>query len=157
MKQILISIKPKYCLEILNKEKTMALRKTHPLLTDNEPFLVYVYCTGEELLLCKNPKNNYVMKVKENADDICLNKKVIGKFTCKNVIDLASFEPVSLQKMKNMQHDEIVNYIETNRKGYAWEISNLHIYKHPKSLDEFSNEIGIKITKPPMSWRYLNS
>ena len=45
---ILISIKPKWCSKILNKEKTIEIRKTKPKL--DPPFKVYIYCTMDSNL-----------------------------------------------------------------------------------------------------------
>ena len=46
MKEILMSIKPKWCEKIFIGEKTVEVRKTAPKET---PFKVYVYCTKERM------------------------------------------------------------------------------------------------------------
>ena len=47
MKAILMSIHPKWCEKIFDKEKTFEVRKTAPKL--ETPFKVYVYCTKERM------------------------------------------------------------------------------------------------------------
>lgn len=165
-KAVLLSIKPKWCDKILRGEKTIEIRKGRPYL--KTPFRCYIYCS-------KAPKGWVRM------DNIQLDGKVIGEFTCEKIqnsfhlgymgqrdrcyctadqnhnIDLWQEE---LLEKSAMNLGELDQYL--HGKGFAWYISGLKIYDKPMDITEFT---GLKdfhgimdvnpVEKPPQSWRYV--
>lgn len=130
-KSVLISIQPKWCEKILNKEKIIEVRKTRPKI--ETPFKCYIYCT-------KASENEYY-DFKLNCS---LNGKVIGKFVCDAIYPIWVFESGSIQNWNYfsldescLSLDEMANYIGRNKTGYGWHISDLKIYEEPKELSEF--------------------
>ena len=167
MKEILMSIQPKWCELIAKGKKTVEVRKTRPKL--ETPFKVYIYETkGYDTLFGKGkPKK------------LCVSGgKVIGEFVCDEIFPIRVFENGSIQNYNyyDMEHscvsyDDISAYIGKGRTGYGWHISDLVIYDEPKELSEFSrhdnsynNAFGwafedraksTPITRPPQSWCYV--
>ena len=83
-REVLISVRPKYCELIANGEKTIEVRKTRPRITT--PFKCYIYCT----------KDFY-----RKGDGYFQGKycgKVIGEFVCDKIItiDCDSIAPVDI-------------------------------------------------------------
>ena len=163
MKKVLISINPKHCINILEGKKTTEIRKTCPKMSDNRPFLAYIYCTDDKKdKLYMSSGRKYYIENSTNSDDILLNRKIIGKFICHNVSVFHVLENNIIQNFHEsgadkacVEHDFIANYIGKNHKGYAWKISDLHIYTIPKTIEEFAYELEEPIRVPPMSWRYV--
>lgn len=156
-KEVLLSIKPKYCELIASGKKTIEVRKTRPKI--ETPFKCYIYCTlpkerfsigqgnyacRDNLYLCDNK-----VKFGEGFEDIgnettSLNGKVIGEFVC-DYITAYPYEPLNdgehympfgdLEKTC-LDGFEIYDYLGTE-DGYGWHISDLIIYNKPKKLNEF--------------------
>lgn len=182
MKDILISIKPKWCELIANGEKTIEVRKTKPKL--ETPFKCYIYQTFDG---------------RTNTVDILENNlgKVIGEFTCDKItsfsfdtyyntlthrhggykVSLGEFSEQELYSKSCLSFADIYEYIG-ERYGYAWHISDLKIYDEPKELSEFKKinrkcwyaELGLAkrdcskckdenclVSRPPQSWCYVES
>ena len=131
-KAIMISIKPKWVVKILNGEKTIEIRKTMPKC--ELPIDVYIYCT----------KSNYFGYISKRYAG-----KVVAKFTLNKVEEIKhkvhweDFD--SYYMLGNMVYDdeetcvseeELSEYLKGNT-GYAWHISNLVIFDKPKELSEF--------------------
>lgn len=57
MKEVLISIQPKWCELIANGTKTVEVRKTKPKL--NTPFKCYIYCTKEKQQYLQSRSNMF--------------------------------------------------------------------------------------------------
>ena len=59
MREVMISVQPKWCELIANGKKTIEIRKTKPKL--EVPFKVYIYCTQTktmgDFILCKSAEN----------------------------------------------------------------------------------------------------
>lgn len=154
-KAVLISIRPEWCKKILDREKTVEVRRTCP--AHGTPFKVYIYCTlaGSDSLF---------MDVL-NRDVAAWNRggwpekrgRVIGEFTCKKITGLThvgetgNWEPASLYVMAPGSYykpaDELLKaacmsketaekYLK-GRDGCGWHISDLKIYDKPKSLFTF--------------------
>lgn len=139
MKSILISIKPKWVVKILNGEKTIEIRKTAPkdwvdylsgkTKIKPEPSLVYIYCTkGKPYLTYEKHVQEYILcdtieelgkhgNVASPTDNLCAlqdwgvatNGHIVAKFTLREV---EKFDFISEQKYK----DNTLKYNEEIRK-----------------------------------------
>lgn len=165
MKKILISIKPKYVVKILNGEKTLEIRKNAP---KDLPCEVYIYCTKENAkYFIDNKIYNAMMK-----------GKVVAKFTLNKAEEIEWFresEPLLdyyhiVERLKNeellekarLTLEELKEYLGVKgyysdslgwnfKKGYAWHIDNLVIFDRPKELKEFK-KVASKRTYTNLSW-----
>jgi predicted transcriptional regulator len=105
MKSVLISIQPKWVEKIVNKEKTIEVRKSKPKL--ETPFKCYIYATkpkkwfrfsswgyaSDENLWLSNGKVKMCDGFEFWANDCeyeCLSGKVIGEFVCDKIVELES-------------------------------------------------------------------
>lgn len=104
MKEVLISIKPKWCELIASGKKTIEIRKTRPKI--KTPFKCYIYCTKEKykgkylhtsnkegrLLGWENPNDCEITVQPENFTYIAhtCRGKVIGEFVCDDVSKFTS-------------------------------------------------------------------
>lgn len=164
MKAILMSIKPKYVSMILNKIKTIEVRKRFP---SDYVGWVYIYCTKEI--------NNHNILVKHAVDGVyrvgncygtddgkehneALNGKVVARVWCDNVgviklyycftvptIAYTTFadkyySDSDLQVASCLNGNELMTYLGTDKKevGFAIHISQLEIFDTPKELNEFA-------------------
>ena len=153
MKSILISIKPRFVAKILNRKKTIEIRKTMPKC--DLPIDVYIYCTKDNsdgylyYSFGKTIFHDKYVLIKE-YDKRCIigNGKVVAKFTLNKVelirpIALGSFLKTSTLENKEiidkscLTENEIRKYL-TTMYGYAWHIDDLVIFDKPKELNEFS-------------------
>ena len=189
MKSVLISIQPKWCELIANGQKTVEVRKTKPKL--EPPFKVYIYCTGGPPYL--NSHNGYcyleerdVLGYRGTGLYCRLNNRVIGEFVCDDIAKILNFithfgvegrperELNTIARASCLDYMDMLGYLGTEKDGYAWHISDLKIYDHPKKLSEFRRDCpdnvrscamckhgdytGMKctpITRPPQSWCYV--
>ena len=157
-KAVMLSIRPKWCEEIANGEKTIEVRKIRPKL--ETPFKCYIYCTGYDALwvLDAPTREKYsfmaVAAYLENPKGANKgNGKVIGEFICDRIykIDKDStdflFKAGGLSVYKQaaeekcglcvaMTDDELHGYLG-HCQGYGWHISDLRIYDAPRELSEF--------------------
>lgn len=189
MKSVLISIRPKWCELIANGQKTVEVRKTKPKL--EPPYKVYIYCTGGPPYL--NSHNGYcyleerdVLGYRGTGLYCRLNNRVIGEFVCYDIAKILNFvthfgvegrperELNTIARASCLDYMDMLGYLGTEKDGYAWHISDLKIYDHPKKLSEFRRDCpdnvrscamckhgdytGMKctpITRPPQSWCYV--
>ena len=107
MRDVLISIRPKWCEKIARGEKTVEVRKTRPKL--DTPFKCYIYCTkasvkyqticGCHVLnsdeLYRHPEQGIkhgdsieLMLCENYTKDNFLNGKVVGEFTCDRIYEI---------------------------------------------------------------------
>lgn len=174
MKSVLISIQPKWCELIASGQKTVEVRKTKPKL--EPPFKTYIYCTQglfQDLGVIGNEMYQKRMKV-------------IGEFVCDDIAKILNFvthfgvegrperELNTIARSSCLDYMDMLEYLGTDKDGYAWHISDLKIYDHPKKLSEFrrgcpdsvrscamckhGDYTGMKctpITRPPQSWCYV--
>lgn len=167
MRSVLISIQPKWCAKIANKEKSIEVRKTQPKI--ELPFKCYIYCTASAPYLVYGDVfdggsfcERYTVthgRSRREADEIwgVLNGKVIGEFICIHIFQYSpgdSFTEkgsvISLRTLSALSSSEIWNYSDMGKKNlFGWMISELKIYDEPKPLADF----GIK--KAPQSWCYV--
>ena len=126
MREILISIQPKWCELIASGKKTVEVRKTRPKI--DTPFKCYIYCTQGRLKDLGVIGNEIYQK----------RMKVIGEFVCDKIIDIKPFGIDNIREFENqtcLTSDKIVDYLN-GFYGYAWHISDLVIYDEPKKLSE---------------------
>lgn len=172
MKDVLISIRPKWCELIANGEKTIEARKTKPKLPT--PFKCYIYCTKaryeHEDFICVGAGT-------KNARAFYGGGKVIGEFTCDIVCavlchpEAFARKPLYFKKPMDdacLTEKEIDEY-SGGKDVLGWHISDLVIYDEPKKLTAFYAErICSRGTeqdgcvgcwdcekRPPQSWRYV--
>jgi predicted transcriptional regulator len=183
MKEVLISIQPKWCELIANGTKTVEVRKTRP--TIETPFKCYIYQTVDG---------------RTNTVDILENNlgKVIGEFVCdridtirkRGIDDNFDYCYLSLDKWGNddiepeitavknscVLKEDLNDYGKNSRMLYGWHISDLKIYDEPKELSEFKKinrecwyaDLGLAkrdcleckneecyVSRPPQSWCYV--
>lgn len=168
MKEVLISIQPKWCELIASGKKTVEIRKTAPKIEG--PFKCYIYCThpkvwfryssfgraSDESLWLVNGKVEMCDGFKywhDGGDYTNLNGKVIGEFVCDRTTPLFNVCYDSwpfllgdvhkwhkqLVKMACLTEDEIKAYAN-GKNCYAWQFSGLKIYDKPKPLSDFYKE-----------------
>lgn len=185
MKDVLISIQPKWCDHITLGKKTVEVRKTKPKI--KTPFKCYIYCTEKDYdkVFCID---KFMHKVFLNGKG---KQKVIGEFVCDRIDELQDFELSPSKRFYEVEksrldlflkesclsYDEICEYrknLPYFKPLYGWHISNLKIYDKPKELSEFKRPcnkehdccvcdrydyMGHKcfdeITRPPQSWGYV--
>ena len=144
-KSVLISLRPKWCSEIIFGKKRVEVRKNKPKL--NVPFSCLIYCTKDYSL-----GEFYVSKDKFASP---CQGWVIGELVCDNIITTSWFITPDHPMWEDGFNEEMCltdrELFEYSKGGtfYEWHISDLVIYDKPKSLSEF----GIK--KPPQSWCYV--
>ena len=167
MKSVLISIQPKWCELIASGKKTVEVRKTKPKL--EPPFKCYIYCT-----IGDGAKGDILPQSRVTCG------KVIGEFVCYDIAKILNFvthfgvegrperELNTIARASFLDYMDMLEYFGTDKDGYAWHISDLKIYDHPKELSEFCSydariyigENGFPmpthaITRPPQSWCYV--
>lgn len=165
MKEVLISIQPKWCELIANGTKTVEVRKTKPKL--ETPFKCYIYCTlppKEELLNFGSFREyanelirlqdglivyDYGMRVccdiegRPYSQDNFLCKKVIGEFMCDNIYPIRyerdGFYVADFIDCKTscLKPRDFIVYGK-GKPLYGWSISGLIIYDKPKELSDFT-------------------
>lgn len=187
MKSVLISIQPKWCELIASGKKTVEVRKTKPKL--EPPFKCYIYCTNgtEKLWVLSGSERAFsrekiaaICQAKDVGGAYQGNGKVIGEFVCDDVTRIINFithfgvegrperELNTIARASCLDYMDMLCYLGADKGGYAWHISDLKIYDHPKKLSEFCSydariyvgENGLPmpthaITRPPQSWCYV--
>ena len=134
MKEVLISIQPKWCELIASGKKRIEVRKTRPKI--ETPFKCYIYMTS---------KGNKPIKEIETPNgfayvevDYKMAGKVIGEFVCDEMIEDKRGENTDVfSKFALLSLDEQKKY-GANKPLYGWHISDLKIYDKPKELSDFS-------------------
>ena len=179
-KAVMISIHPKWCALIADGRKTVEIRTTRPKI--EPPFKCYIYETQASTKIPRLGGSWYITRYGCGA--------IIGEFICDRISpffallggSIPQWDDADLDK-SCVTREEIVEYIG-RRDGFAWHISDLTIYHHPKELGRFvkpfcehwqvdgtciskklCNERSIEsnrcycfgwipIQKPPQSWCY---
>ena len=157
MKEVLISIQPKWIEKICNQigvrngepiyEKRIEVRKSRPKL--ETPFKVRIYCTKGDLIIYGNGKQyitdsleflkGSAVEAFENSSGFRKwNGKVIGEFVCKGI--MRPYDSLKLMaKQSCLTEDELLEY-SNGKTLYGWRIADLKIYDKPKELSEFRAE-----------------
>lgn len=128
-REVLVSIRPKWCELIASRNKTLEVRKTRPKL--GAPFKAYIYCTeprnNNDLGLCRyGDKLGLIYKcnysyAKTNNTPI-LSGKVIGEFVCDEITEFESefWDDETYESIKKVVHSEDWDgYPET----YYWHVA----------------------------------
>lgn len=183
MREVMISIQPKWVEKIVSGEKTVEVRKTRPKC--ETPFKCYIYCT-----MPKNKHDNLVLTPfgydvgSEGA--YCnytgnSNGKVIGEFVCDRVYNLKCL-PNEYSGKPSGTYEQFIcensclsfDDIKAYGKGtsiYGWHITDLVVYDEPRELSEFllynvrtyiDEESGLpmpthEIARPFQSWGYVKA
>lgn len=170
MKAILMSIRPQHVANILNKLKTIEIRKRFP---KNYVGWVYIYVTKALPHLSKTYVGDYEVYDDTQWDKewLDLNGKVVARFWCDNVEKfdriMVDFEKEHLKQNACISQLELDNYIKDNI-GYAVYISDLEIFDEPKEIKEFEHQVVYvnvytdekrylrePLRKAPQSWCYV--
>lgn len=158
-KDVMISIRPKWCEKIASGKKAIEIRKTRPKM--ETPFKCYIYCTVEVAgydalwVLDAPTREKYsfmavsaYLESPEGANKG--NGKVIGEFICDRIYELETKAPGGSYYVKGEDQPttndvarsscltlkDMHEYLQA-KDGYGWHISNLKIYDTPKELGEF--------------------
>ena len=141
MKSVLISIQPRWCELIANKNKSVEIRKTKPKI--DTPFKCYIYQTKMRWLFSLLRKSG----LDNLADRLLMGLgKVIGEFVCDEIICLDEgdllfgMDEISdsqIEEYSCLSLDELFSYKGNKEYIYGWHISDLVIYDKPKELREF--------------------
>jgi predicted transcriptional regulator len=164
MKAILMSIKPEHLVKILNKQKTLELRKSVPT---NFVGWVYLYCTKAKPLVWEYHRDkelgkhfwngNYYSHNNLDIDAIILNGKIVARFwfdeyekVSLQLVDKSGYDEDRLYDYETeklsidelllktcLEYEELHNYLDNKEYGYAWHIKNLEIFYKPMELSEF--------------------
>ena len=159
----MISVKPQYCADIMNGDKTIEIRKNKGLanaiqkLIDTNGYAeIYVYCTKDGELFYDPITKKWLSFKSRNIKRVhrLSNGVVKFKFRCYNVeeikVNLAmrlfteSTNEKELLEKSCLNSEQLNNYLDTiwwNGKthicGYDIHISELEIFDRPKELSEF--------------------
>lgn len=136
MKNVLISIRPKYVELIVSGKKTVEVRRTRPKC--ELPFKCYIYETqGRTETPWVDEEGHYIFKGRG---------KVIGEFVCDRIYDITPTSPHKYdcgwnvyEEHSRLTFDEFRNYLR-EKNGYGWHITDLVVYDKPRELSEFYTE-----------------
>ena len=184
MKCVMLATRPKWCEKICNEigknengtpiyEKTIEVRKTKPSVPT--PFKVFIYETYDKkydgIGICWGKGKCF--------EHGC--RKVIGEFICDKVteLDYVYYWNNGYEIDTCLTYREVADYGK-GKPLYGWHITDLKIYDKPKELSEFYIRCRIsdkkcrlcdncfsredsygryytvkKLTRPPMSWCYV--
>jgi predicted transcriptional regulator len=168
MKNVLISIRPKYVELIVSGEKTVEVRRTRPKC--ETPFKVYIYETqGRTETPFVDEEGHHIFKGRG---------QVVAEFVCDKIVEFPHdpYDPAFSETadLSCVGIDGLSEYLVHNDYGYGWHITDLVVYDEPRELSEFwtikcTNKKGtcgecktkpncIKpITRPFQSWGYVNA
>lgn len=135
MREVLISIQPKWCELIASGDKTVEVRKTKPKI--ETPFKVYIYETqGRTETPFVDEEGHLIFKGRG---------QVIGEFICDNIIDY-TLDPYGYHSYF-ISDDDFENTCLTffeelwdygkGKTLYGWHITDLVVYDEPRELSEF--------------------
>lgn len=157
MKAVLLSVRPEWCEKILNRQKTLEIRKTRPKL--ETPFKIYIYCTKsvrrvscggsmcyyeDDLAILAEPWRpaKYGNPYGSLGDgEYLLNGQVIAEFICDFIYNdyghCNGQEVLDSDLPGTAMTFEQYNSYCNGKVGYGWHISDLKIYDKPKELFDF--------------------
>lgn len=164
MKAIMMSIRPEWVKKILNKEKTIEIRKRFPV---DYVGWVYIYCTKDKKYANLINRGGFLTgmvvarfwcdKV-EGINRYCTGRGISYKTETLNDIELCDKSCLDLI--------EIDHYLYF-KKGYAIHITKLEIFDKPKEISEFAKQefdsfisgqvehYKYLLTRAPQSWCYV--
>ena len=137
MTAVMLSVWPAWCEKIIDRKKTVEVRKSRPKI--EPPFKCYIYCSLPKY----DHEDFFVVNAgTENAFSFYGGGKVIGEFVCNRVEDYSKWEYdiPALYRHINLfaciDFPELYKYLP-NGGGYGWHISDLKIYDRPREITEF--------------------
>lgn len=150
MKEIMLSIKPKWVAKILKGDKTSEIRKQFP--KDYEGW-VYIYCSKNGAI------DEWDKDFFDKANFKLKKGKVVGKFYCSEIGVVIHHKNMYISKYQNRRktclwYEDYKKYLGDNDDkilGYEIPIDLLHIFETPKDLADF----GIK--KAPQNYCYIKT
>lgn len=168
MREVLISIQPKWVEKIVIGEKTVEVRKTRPKC--ETPFKCYIYCTQGKLKDLGIIGNEIYQK----------RMKVIGEFVCDRIIDsFLNNNDGWFVELGCLTQKEIDEYQGDKAILYGWHITDFVVYDEPRELRDFKpynrteedckfSHLGLAIPKckdcrecyvkrPYQSWGYVEA
>ncbi len=146
-KSIIISIKPEWVEKILNREKTIEIRKSMPKC--DLPVDVYIYCVKAKPFLMVGRNDNKTYLDNGGKDSVYSpnhnyigNGKIVAKFTLNKVERFDGFDIYMLEDLRHMFYGTCLNTKQikeySNGKDLlGWHIDNLEIFDEPIELNEF--------------------
>lgn len=163
MKAVILSLRPQWCEKIFDRQKTIEVRKTRPLI--DMPFKVFVYET----------KAQFVKSIRGACTTFGYGRgKVIGSFVCDKVYKIVpdgEYYSNGYDIDDDMLSETCLGrgYLTGYGLGYTlygWHITEPKLYDKPKELSEFRKVClngkcsdciyeECKITRPPQSWQYV--
>ena len=182
-KAILMSIKPKWNVLILNDIKKIEVRSKFCYKWAIEQiekfggFWIYDYCTkAKPYLIPKSESNKAFWEEKVIDIDTALNGKVVARFWCDKVEEIEHYpyeapeHPRGYQiaydtqttnwdklcEMSCLSRDELFDYLGRNN-GYAIHISKLEVFDKPKELKEFYPDRNVLLVSHGGALRGLNA
>lgn len=153
-KSILMSIQPKWVAKILNKEKTIEVRKKFP---KDYVGWVYIYCTKGKPNIQQYLSLAGVGVIAEPIKPNYINGKVVARFWCDKVEKIVPYKHFTNDCDYNYHYrtydvpyerfldytclfnDELDNYLDANI-GYAIHISKLEVFEKPRQLDYYGHK-----------------
>lgn len=182
MREVLISIRPRWVEKIVSGKKTVEVRKTRP--NCEVPFKCYIYETKdkrfEDMGYCWSKGKYFEHHI----------GKVIGEFVCDKIYDITPhFDTPTFpnqyicgwdygKEFDCLSFEELTSYLN-GKKGYGWHITDLVVYDEPRELRDFKpynrteedckfSNLGLAIPKckdcrecyvkrPYQSWGYVEA
>ncbi len=174
-KAVLMSIRPDWCKKILDREKTVEVRKTKPK-DMKPPFKCYIYCTlaGSDSLFLDVLNRDVAAwnrggwpekRERVIGEFICDDIRCIGPEYCAVKEDIESAIAGSCLTVPQVKDyagwKSGLSYADL-KDLYGWHISDLKIYDIPRKLKEFTGlqrtRFGmrsVEVKRPPQSWCYV--
>ena len=148
MEKIIVSLKPKWCIRILDEVKNVEVRKNYPKRRNTTEFLALLYCTEphtedpHKLLEIHNWGTEKIYRG---------NGMIVGEMLIDRVEELP-FDGTSYKMPESgnccLTEEQLYDYGK-GKKLYGWHIASVQLYEIPVPLSDF----GLK--RPPQSWCYV--
>lgn len=163
MREILISIHPRWCELIALGRKFLEIRKTKPNI--DGPFKCYIYQTKKRWFYpIMERLNIWKWTIVEGQG------YVVGEFICDKVEALSErdlyagmdeISPSRVEELSCVDLDELIRYKGFNDVLYAWHITDLKLYDTPKRFSECMfgpiKDPSNHLLKAPQSWCYVTT
>lgn len=172
-KFVIISIKPRFCEDILfHKDKNLELRRTKPTGIAF-PFKAFVYCTADKWRITEvihkgeeiwdgevwDKDTPLFIKVPDAPAHVYgRTKKIIGEITIDKIVKVSRKDGITMvdgerEKPEDGYRTSVTVKEFEKYKGdkeflYGWHIADALMYDVPKELQDFG------LSRPPQSWQY---
>lgn len=136
-KDILISIRPEWCDQILNGYKTLELRKSRP--KQEPPYRCYIYESG--MYIPSYMQDRYAGRYQPGS--------VVGYFTCDYILRHCESENIeTAEAQSRVSREGILRYA---KHGEVYGLHIIDLTKFPKPIT--LREVGLR--RAPQSWCYV--